>query len=142
MPSAVHWTPQQLALLKTCSKLSKQRPALERSTHIAVADMLHKLAWPEWYWQHVPSGELRTPETGRLLKRMGHRPGMPDFLLIDRDGCHYYLELKRGNASLNPAQIAFMEMCRKRDIPHAVARSFAEAEAQLRLWGVLRPEAR
>jgi hypothetical protein len=140
LPTAVHWT--QLPLPEAGKRPRKPKPALERSTHIAVADMLHKLAWPDWWWTHIPSGELRSVETGRLLKRMGHRPGMPDFLLIDADGCHYYLELKRGTASLNPAQIAFMEMCHKRDIPHAVARSFAEAEAQLRIWGVLRPEAR
>ena len=119
-----------------------RRPAPERSTHIAVSDMLWKLARPDWYWTHIPSGEYRTEATGRLLKRMGLKPGIPDFLFIDRDGQHYYLELKRGTARLNPAQLEFQAMCYARDIPHAVARSFAEAETQLRLWGVLRPEAR
>jgi len=128
---------EQLALVPI-----RRRPALERSTHIAVADMLRMLALPDWWWSTIPSGELRTQATGRLLHRMGLRPGIPDFLLIDRDGQHYYLELKRGTARLNPAQLEFQAMCYARDIPHAVARSFAEAETQLRAWGVLRPEAR
>jgi len=122
--------------------LPPRRPAPERSTHIAVADMLWKLARPGWFWSTIPSGEYRTEATGRLLKRMGLKAGIPDFLLIDADGCHYWLELKRGKASLRPEQLAFANMCHQRDVPHAVARSFAEAEAQLRAWGVLRPEAR
>jgi hypothetical protein len=144
LPTRIAWTPAQLALFDADQKRRRKRnvPAPERSTHIAVADMLWKLARPGWYWTHIPSGELRTEATGRLLKRMGLKPGIPDFLFIAPNGTHHWLELKRGYAKLTEPQSDFRDMCIAQRIPHAVARSFAEAEAQLRDWGVLRPEAR
>lgn len=136
---------RQLALLDPDQKRRRVRnkPAPERSTHIAVVDMLWKLARPGWYWTHLASGELRTEATGRLLKRLGLKPGLPDLMLINPEGRFLFLELKRGKgARLNPAQLEFAGMCQERCIPHAVARNFAEAEAQLRVWGCLRSEAR
>lgn len=142
MPSRVAWTPQQLALFDADQKRRRKRavPVPERATHIAVADMLAKLARPDWWWSTIPSGELRTKETGALLRRMGVRPGIPDLLFIAPDGSTRWLELKRGRAGrLSPAQLEFQALCVARGIPHAVARSFTEAEAQLRAWGCLRP---
>lgn len=47
-----------------------------------VADMLRLRALPGLYWTHLPFGEDRSAKTGARLKRMGTRPGAPDFLLI------------------------------------------------------------
>lgn len=112
-------------------------PAPERRTHIALADLLRATSRAGWWWSHIPSGELRTPETGALLKRMGLQPGMLDFLFISPTGVHHWLELKRGNAPLNDAQYAFMSELFARGVPHYVARSYDDAVHQLKLWGVL-----
>jgi hypothetical protein len=113
--------------------------ALERRTHIALADLLHRAAKPGWWWSHIPSGEYRTESTARLLKRMGLRPGMFDFLLISPAGRHHWLELKRGTAPLSEAQRGFRDLLAQRGVPHAVARSFDDAVSWLKIWEVVRP---
>jgi len=112
-------------------------PAPERRTHIAIADLLRLSCRPGWWWSHIPSGEHRTEQTGALLRRMGLKPGMFDFLLISPAGAHHWLELKRGFAPLTDGQIEFAAMLRSRNVPHAVARSYEEAMRQLTSWGVL-----
>ena len=112
-------------------------PPIERRTHIALADLLRHTCRPNWWWSHIPSGEHRSEKTGALLKRMGTRPGMLDFLLISPTGEHHWLEIKRGNAPLTEAQQAFIEQLNRRGVPHHVARSFDDAVKQLTQWGVL-----
>lgn len=112
-------------------------PALERRTHIALADLLRATCRPNWWWSHIPSGELRSGETGALLKRMGLTPGMSDFLFIAPTGEHCWLELKRGAAPLSQRQAEFQGMLRRRGVKCAVARSYADAVEVLKSWGVL-----
>jgi hypothetical protein len=115
------------------------RPALERRTHIAIADILRRFAGSDWLWFHVPNGEHRTKETGALLLRMGVLPGVFDFLLISPTGVHHWLELKRGaKADMSIAQIRFRTELQARGVPYGVARSFEQAVAFLTLWGVIR----
>lgn len=115
-------------------------PAIERRTHIAVADLLRRLIRPGWIWMHIPNGELRTKKTGALLKRMGVMAGTLDFLLIDPVGKHYWLELKRDRLGRpSPAQVQFLHQLYLRNVPHAVAYGFDEAVDQLRLWDALKP---
>jgi hypothetical protein len=112
--------------------------ALERRTHIAIADLLRYTARAGWWWSHIPSGEYRTPETGALLKRMGLKPGMLDFMFISPTGRMFWLELKRGfGAPISEAQQAFCLELRRRNIAFFVARSYDDAVVQLREWGVL-----
>ena len=118
-------------------RLNRVPPAPERSTHIAIADLLRAACKRGWWWSHVPSGELRTEKTGALLQRMGLKPGMSDFLFIAPDGEHRWLELKRGQSPLSEHQADFLGMLRRRNVKCAVARSYAEAEAVLKSWGVI-----
>jgi hypothetical protein len=111
--------------------------ALERRTHILLADTLRAACRPGWWWSHIPSGELRTEQTGALLKRMGLQRGMADMLLISPIGTHYWLELKRGNAPLTDGQENFAAMCRDRCVPYQIARSYDQAVAALQQWGAL-----
>lgn len=112
-------------------------PALERRTHIAVADLLRHTARAGWWWSHIPSGEYRTEATGALLKRMGLQRGMADFLLISPTGVHHWLELKRGNAPLTEDQEAFAAALRRCGVPYYVARHYDGAVHQLKQWGAL-----
>lgn len=144
MTARVAWTPQQLALFERKGPKGKRvarakpKPAPERSTHIAVADLLRVAARPDVFWTHIPSGEARAERTGALLKRMGLKPGLPDFLFLSRNG-PAFLELKRGGIGrLSPAQALFGSLMLEFGVPYEVARSYDEAEAQLRAWNVLR----
>ena len=129
---------RQLSLLKGPRQRGIRPPlAPERNVHIMVADMLARWARPEWEWTHFPAGELRPEKTGVLLKRMGTRPGWPDFILLDPGGKCHGLELKRGTNPLTPAQGRIQSSFQVRGCPYEVARSFAEAIAVLKRWGVV-----
>lgn len=112
-------------------------PPIERQTHIAVADLLRIGCRPGWWWSHVPSGEHRTDATGALLQRMGLKRGMLDFLLIAPSGVHHWLELKRGPAPLTDDQREFIAYLNRACVPWCVARSYADAVAQLQAWDVI-----
>jgi hypothetical protein len=148
MPARVAWSPEQLALFERKGPKGrrpargKPKPALERATHIALADLLRAQARPDVFWTALEAGEYRTEKTGALLKRKGVKPGVPDFMFLSARGVAF-LELKRGRmGSLSAAQALFGSLMLEYGVPYAVAYSFNEAEAQLRNWHVLRPEAR
>jgi hypothetical protein len=131
----------QLDLLKDPRRQrgTKPPPALEVETHIALADTLRKGGLsPGWWWSHIGHGGKRSAETGRLLKRMGLQPGIPDFLFYDPEGREYWLELKRGRAPLTDGQLDFIAIMEARGVPCAVARSYQAAIDQLTLWGAIR----
>lgn len=133
---------QQLHLFhKTPRRRAPRKPpqALERRTHIAVADTLRRFVQPGWeLWTHFPAGEHRNKVTGALLARMGMKRGWSDFVLVSPTGVHHWLELKRGKTPLSEAQEAFRDACRARGVPWAVARSYDEAVDVLTRWGALR----
>jgi hypothetical protein len=69
---------------------------------------------------------------------MGLKGGMADFLLIDIDGRHYWLELKRaGGSRVSEAQTTFAAMLRFRNVPYAIVYGYDDAIAQLKRWGTL-----
>jgi VRR-NUC domain len=131
---------RQLDLLKHPRRQRGTRPppAPEFRTHCAIADALRVGIAPGWIWTHFPAGEKRDKGAAARLKRMGLRPGFPDFLLISPTGVHCWLELKRGRARLNWAQDLFRTEMLERGVPHAVARSFDEAIRVLTAWGAIR----
>lgn len=144
MPTRVAWKPQQLALFSRMGpkgrRPARAKPpaALERQTAIALADRLRLAAQSGWWWSYIGNGEKRSARTGGLLKRLGLRPGLPDYLFIGPRGDHRWLELKRrGRGRISETQLEFAELCRQRDIKHAICFSFDEAESVLRDWGVL-----
>jgi hypothetical protein len=58
---------RQLDLLKGPRHGHQAAPALERETHIAIADLLKWGTAPGWICTHYPLGELRMEQTGALL---------------------------------------------------------------------------
>ena len=81
--------------------------AKEIMLHIAVAKLLRDHCLPDWVWFHVPNGELRDVRTAAKLKRMGVKPGIPDFALVSPYGSVRFLELKRLGEKLSDAQEDF-----------------------------------
>lgn len=113
-------------------------PPLERSVHIAIADLLRWGASPGWLWAHYPSGELRTGGTGALLKRMGVQTGWSDFILISPAGQFHALELKRKGRSPSEDQRAFLHAIEMRGGLADWADSYDLAVAVLQSWGAIR----
>ena len=67
---------------------------LESEEQVAVADYLR---YQKVLFNHCPNEGKREPRTGAILKRMGMRPGFPDFFIYEsRGGFHgLAIELKR-----------------------------------------------
>jgi len=61
---------------------NKRRPgrSIEAPHHMSVARWMDVLGI---FFVHYPSGEDRSLRTGAKLKRMGVKPGIPDFLIFD-----------------------------------------------------------
>lgn len=113
-------------------------PALEFETQCAIAKTLRIGAAPGWLWTHFPAGEERSKNAGARLKSAGLNPGWPDLILVSPACDYFWLELKRGRASLSEAQEAWHEQMLARGANCAVARSYGEAMGQLKEWGAVR----
>jgi hypothetical protein len=128
----------KLGQLDLLTKRVRKAPlASERATHIAVADLLRASLSKGWWASHIPSGELRTEATGKLLKRMYTQPGMADFVLLG-PGCVCWLELKRPPNKPTEAQVAFGKAAILALSRYEVAYSYADAERILKAWGAVR----
>ena len=106
--------------------------------HMAVAKVLRDHALETWAWTHIPSGELRSKITAFKLKRMGAKPGWPDFILVAPTGRFHALELKRSGARLSGPQEEFQSWCIKHAVKHSVAYNLDQALAVLDSWSCLR----
>lgn len=109
----------------------------EETIHRAVVELLQVSARPGVFWTHMPAGELRTEATGRKLKAMGTKPGVPDLILV-RDGHFYGLELKRENGRLSRAQVAAHQELAEAGATVVVAYGLDEAIRVLKGWGMIR----
>ncbi len=109
----------------------------ERRLTIVVADFLRVAAPEGLVWSHFPSGEHRTEKTGGLLKRMGLRRGVPDFLFVLPGGTAAFIELKVATGRLSPFQIDFRESCDLAGAKWAICKTLDEVIATLTGWGVV-----
>jgi hypothetical protein len=127
----------QLSLF-TKRAAKKPPPAIERRTHIAIADTLRVGLASGWLWFHPANGELRQLRTAELLKRMGVRPGVSDFILVGPpQGRVHALEVKRKGNRPTEAQIAFLEAVRAAGGLSDWVDTFEAAIGLLREWGAL-----
>jgi hypothetical protein len=72
-----------------------------------------------------------------LIKAMGKYPGVSDYIFGNGEGM-YCLEMKTKTGVLTDNQKAFRSWCELKGAKYVVAKSFEEAEAQLREWGILK----
>jgi hypothetical protein len=137
----------QLDLRKLKKRKRKAPPPLEFTLHVMVAEVLRRWRAPGWEWTHMPFGEKRHIATAKRLKRMGVKPGWPDFLFAgcDRPGAPRgqrlarmaFLELKRKGNDLNDNQqhiMLHLEWC---GFDYLVTDSFDEAVSWLKRLGIL-----
>lgn len=106
--------------------------------HMQVAKVLRDHARHDWQWTHIASGELRDIRTAVKLKRMGTKPGWPDFVLVPPTGQMHCLELKREGEKLTEEQEGFQLWCIRHGVPHSVAFTQSQALAVLDSWHCLR----
>ena len=116
----------------------KPPSAPEFSLHCMVADVLDRWASPGWRFTHFPSGELRNKITAARLKRMGVKPGWPDFILLSPASVAHFLELKRRGERLSDSQDEFADWCAAHGYPFACCDDFRAALTVLKGWSAVR----
>lgn len=120
----------------------KPPPALEFAKVCVVVDIVTLFLSPGWQWSHLPFGEYRLKSTAGKLKRMGVKPGWPDYLFVSPDGRFHCLEMKRAGERGNPHQEAMRAFFERASVPYLMSSNVDQVLSQLKSWGVLRPEAR
>jgi hypothetical protein len=88
-------------------------------------------------WFAVPNGASWSPATARRLKREGALSGVADLIFIGPGGRAYCLEMKTRKGRQQPEQALFEHKVREIGGAYAIARSFDEALAVLRGWGLI-----
>jgi hypothetical protein len=106
--------------------------------HFTITDILERWLSEGWQFNHIASGEYRTPATAARLKRLGVRPGWPDFILLSPAGVPFFLELKRRGGALSEAQRDFANWCIAHGVAFAWHDNFDAALSQLQTWGAVR----
>ena len=105
----------------------------EQSLQTHVATYLGWALSEPWYWTaigHGGGGHLR----GMILKGMGVKKGIYDFLFLGPDRFVGWIELKSLAGTLTPEQRAFQEMVLKFGHHTAVAKSLDEVRLILLSW--------
>jgi hypothetical protein len=85
------------------------------------------------YVFHIANERQTSPKHGRILKRMGVRPGVSDlFVGIPSQKYHgLFLELKADSGKPTPAQLEFIETMARQGYAGAVVYGFAAAKQKI-----------
>jgi hypothetical protein len=118
----------------------KKPPAMkEGDLHAFTVDLLRTIAKPYVLWLHIPMGVMS--KHGRMAgvwaKKMGARPGAPDFLLI-KNGRVVFLELKVRKGVLSSDQKTFALDAVGAGAEFHVARTPEQVKALLHKLGMIR----
>lgn len=110
--------------------------------HKAVADNLRQRGAPGLVWFHVPNqgrmGGARGRVQGAILKSLGVRAGVSDFILL-HEGKFFAIELKaEGGKPPTEEQIAFLQDVNKAGGYSVCAQGLDRALAYLQQWGLLK----
>ena len=130
---------RQLSLFKGKRQRGVSAPApLEYRNHCVIADLLKRWCNPHWRYTHMPAGERRDIITAARLKRMGVKPGWPDFQFAGPGGVMFFLELKRkGSGRLSDEQADIVSHLAACGFNILVTDSVDDAVATLKSFGIL-----
>lgn len=82
----------------------------------------------------VPNAAKRSFKLAKEMKRQGLRPGIPDLIVVLRDGPCLFWELKSGKGKLSPAQEIVRDWLVLGGHRWAEIRSVDDAVTELRPW--------
>jgi hypothetical protein len=121
--------------LPTRRRKRKAPQASERSIQIAIKS---RLAFHGIVCLHIPNEGRRSKAAGFRLRQEGMIAGAPDLICIGAGGRVAWLEVKRADGRVAPAQAAFHDTLRDKGHLVAVVRSQDEAVDTLRAAGWFR----
>ena len=110
----------------------------EQSIHLAVAQHLRTRGITGMVWWHTPNGGQRNKVAGGILKAMGMRAGVSDFIFVHANKI-YALELKAEGGRATEAQMQFLSEIDRAGAYTALPTGLDAALATLEAWGLIRP---
>ena len=110
----------------------------EQQIHIAVEQHLRTRAIPGLVYWHTPNGGLRSKREAALLKAMGTKAGVSDFIFVHNSKI-YALELKAEGGRASEAQLKFLSDIDRAGAFTAMPSGLDAALATLEAWGLIRP---
>jgi hypothetical protein len=110
----------------------------EQAIHRAVAQHLRTRAVPGLVWWHTPNGGSRGKIEGAILKAMGVRAGVSDFIFV-HDGKIFALELKAEGGRATVEQLKFLSDIDAAGAYTALPVGLDAALATIESWGLLKP---
>lgn len=109
----------------------------ERELHRCIKQWLDQCGIAEMEFWHTANERKCSPRQGALLKALGVKPGVADFIFILKGPKVFFLEVKTQNGKLSPAQKDFRAAVEALGCSYAVARTLDEAIDTLIGWGCI-----
>jgi hypothetical protein len=113
----------------------------EARIQAAIVEWVRTVA-PEVVVFHPPNGGLRGKSEAARLKWIGTLAGLPDLVVLGRDGRCWLIEVKAPGGALSAEQRALRDKWTELRIPFTVARSIDDARRAFQIWGIATREAK
>lgn len=120
------------------SRAQYRQLASEHNLQAGLMQYLKLHSRTDVFYFAIPNAAKRSWRVATAMKAEGLTAGIADICIMFLGGKAAWLELKIGNEKQSDEQIAFEYVCETLGHPYAVARTFDEATAILRRWGVLK----
>jgi hypothetical protein len=91
---------------------------------------------PELLTFHCPNGGFRTKSEAARMKWVGVLAGIPDIIVMGRDGRCWTIEVKTERGVLSPEQRAIRDRLIAMRIPYVVAKSIDDVRLAFKHWGI------
>ena len=101
-----------------------------------------RLVAPDLVVFHPPNGGLRSKSEAARLKWIGTFAGVPDLVVLGRDGQCWLIEVKAPGGALSAEQRALRDRCTALRIPFVVAKSIDDVRRAFEIWGIETREVR
>lgn len=109
----------------------------EQSLHLRLADLLRRSPNHHVVWWHT-NNNSDSPKRGKLMKRMGVKPGIADFLFIKPSPAELFsLELKTETGRASPEQLDWRDYIRDIGWYAEIAYGWDHAVRVLGAWEII-----
>jgi VRR-NUC domain len=112
----------------------------EARIQAAIVEWVRTVA-PDLICFHPANGGLRGKAEAARMKWVGVLAGIPDVVILGRDGRAWLIEVKAPGGVLSADQCTIRDRCAAMRIPFAVAKSIDDARGAFRTWGIETREA-
>ena len=108
---------------------------VEARQQAAIVEFIRAVA-PDLLVFHPANGGWRSTAEGARFKWLGVVAGIPDLVVVARNGASYFIEVKTERGNLSEAQRAIRDRLMAMRVPYTVARSIDDVRRAFSIWGI------